>query len=316
MRISVILCTHNRCQTLVNALKSVSHSILPQAVTWEVLVVDNNSNDRTKEVVEDLCRRFPNRFRYLFERQPGKSNALNTGIREARGEVLAFVDDDVVVEATWLQNLTAPLLNGECVGAGGRILPEHGFTPPRWFPLNDRHALAVLALFDLGPIPGRLTEPPFGTNMAFQKEIFERYGGFRTDLGPSPGSRIRNEDTEFGLRLLSAKETLRYEPSAVVYHLVPQNRLTKKYFSEWTFDKGRADVREFGIEPTTKWFFASIPCYGFRRLAIWALRWLISFDPRRRFSCRLKALYAAGQIVECYGQSCKTNGHRQKFAQL
>ena len=66
--------------------------------------------------------------------------------------------------------------------------------------------------------PIELSQPPFGTNMAFQKKVFEKHGGFRLDLGPRPGSELRNEDTEFGRRLLAAGERLRYEPSATVYH--------------------------------------------------------------------------------------------------
>ena len=115
----------------------------------------------------------------------------------------------------------------------------------------------------LGPRAGALTEPPFGTNMAFQKEVFEKYGGFRTDLGPRPGNEIRNEDTEFGHRLLAAGERLRYEPSAVVYHSVSEDRIQKKYLLAWWFDKARADIRQFGIASETRWFVAGIPFYFF-----------------------------------------------------
>src|SRR5580704_1493640 len=109
MRITVILCTHNRCRSLAKALESVAASQLSTSTDWEVLVVDNNSSDQTREAVETYCRRYPVRFRYVFEPQPGKSYALNSGIREALGEILAFMDDDVTVEPTWLQNLTANL---------------------------------------------------------------------------------------------------------------------------------------------------------------------------------------------------------------
>ena len=98
MNITVILCTFNRSQSLVRALGSVVLSRLPEAVTWEVLVVDNNSCDQTREVVADFCARYPGRFRYVFESEPGKSNALNRGVAEAHGDVLAFMDDDVIVD--------------------------------------------------------------------------------------------------------------------------------------------------------------------------------------------------------------------------
>jgi glucosyl-dolichyl phosphate glucuronosyltransferase len=302
MNITVILCTYNRCQTLAKALASVAVSTLPESIEWEVLVVDNNSTDRTREVVEDYCRLYPGQFRYLFEPQPGKSHALKAGIQTARGDILAFMDDDVTVEPTWLQNLTAALHDGQWVGAGGRILPEQTFSPPRWLPLQDRYALAPLVLFDLGPRAGALTEPPFGTNMAFQKKVFEKYDGFRTDLGPRPGSEIRNEDTEFGHRLLAAGERLRYEPSAVVYHSVSENRVQKEYFLAWWFDKARADIWQGGIPCDTRWFVAGIPLYLFRRLAVWTVRWMVAVEPSRRFSNKIKAWTVAGQILECYRQ--------------
>ncbi len=83
MKITVILCTFNRCQLLAKTLNSVAHSTLPDAVDWEVLVVDNNSSDQTPDVVNSFCHKYPGRFRYLFEPHPGKSHALNAGIREA-----------------------------------------------------------------------------------------------------------------------------------------------------------------------------------------------------------------------------------------
>ena len=123
MKITVILCTFNRSESLARALESVAVSRLPDSVDWEVLVVDNNSQDQTRDVTENFCREYPGRFRYLFEAKPGKSNALNTAIREAQGDVLSFMDDDVIVEATWLQSLTASLRNGNWSGAGGELFP-------------------------------------------------------------------------------------------------------------------------------------------------------------------------------------------------
>jgi glucosyl-dolichyl phosphate glucuronosyltransferase len=304
MKITVILCTFNRCEILANALESVARSILPDAVDWEVLVVDNNSSDRTSDVVRSTSERYPGRFRYLFEPQPGKSRALNAGIREARGNLLAFIDDDVVVEPTWLQNLTAALNKGECAGVAGSILPEGSFSPPRWIPLKDQHALAPLAIFNPDREAGPLNESPYGANMAYQKRVFGRYGGFRTDLGPEPGSGNpqKCEDSEFGHRLLTAGETLRYEPTAVVYHSVPSNRVQKKYFLAWWFDKARSDIRAFGIPADTKWFVAGIPLYLFRRLVVWTLRWMVGVEPSRRFSCKLKVWTAAGMFLECFRQ--------------
>jgi len=296
--ITVILCTYNRDVALGKALESVAAQKVLDSVAWEVLVVDNNSKDQTRAVVEDFCRRYPGRFRYLFEPRPGKSYALNAGIREARGQVLAFIDDDVTAEPDWLQNLTFGLHSGEWAGAGGRILPPGDFSPPRWLSLKYRHWLGTLALFDLGTQPGNLTEPPFGTNMAYRREVFERYDAFRLDLGPRPDSEIRGEDTEFGARILAAGLRLRYEPAAVVHHPVPEHRLQKKYFLAWWFDKGRSDLREFGVPPNTSYFVAGIPLLLLRRSVTWALRWMFAVSPARRFFCNSRLRWLAGQIVE------------------
>jgi glycosyltransferase involved in cell wall biosynthesis len=302
MKITVIVCTYNRCQSLANALNSVAAQVLSGPVEWEVLVVDNNSHDQTREVVETFCRRYPSRFRYLFEPQKGLSYARNAGIRNAQGDVLAFTDDDVIVDAMWLQNLASVMDAGAWQGAGGRILPDQGFSPPRWLATKERYALAPLAIFDLGDEARDLTEPPFGANMAFRKAVFQKYGGFRTDLGPRPDSMVRGDDTEFGGRLLAAGEGLRYEPSAVVIHPAPKDRLQKEYFLAWWFAKGRANVREFGAPPRTR-RLCGIPLYLFRRLAVWTLRWMVAVEPSRRFSCKLKVWSLAGEILECYGQS-------------
>jgi glycosyltransferase involved in cell wall biosynthesis len=252
-------------------------------------------------VVEDFSRRHP-RFVYLFEPKQGKSHALNAGIQKAQGDVLVFTDDDVTVEPTWLENLTVLLRNSQCAGAGGRVLPDRSFSPPRWLSIENRYSLAPLAIFDRGAEPVELMEAPFGNNMAFRKEVFSKHGYFRTDLGPQPGSGNpqKSEDSEFGQRLLAAGERLRYEPSAVVYHGIPPNRIQKKYFLDWWFDKERSDIRAFGISGNTRWFVVGVPFYLFRRLLRWTVQWMISVKPSQRFACKLKVWSLAGAILECY----------------
>jgi glucosyl-dolichyl phosphate glucuronosyltransferase len=307
MKITVILCTFNRCRSLAKTLESVATSTLPDSVEWEVLVVDNNSTDLTREVVEDFSRRCPGRFHYVFEPRPGKSFALNTGVRGAQGDVLAFTDDDVTVEPTWLQNLTAALHNTEWAGTGGRTLPMQTFSPPRWFGLNL--AGALYAHFDLGDVPCQLDRAPYGANMAFRKEMFERYGLFRTDMGPSPNREIPrpNEDTEFGCRLMSAGEHLRYEPSAVLHHPVPEDRFRKEYFLAWWFDFGRATKRAEVRRRDILWIqrdYLSMLKWGAVLIPVRTLRWVLTLNPQRRFYCKCSVWKTAGEIVEVYRRSC------------
>lgn len=301
MTITAILCTYNRCTSLATALASAAALKLPDSVEWEILVVDNNSKDQTRSVVEDFSLRYPGRFRYLFEPKPGKSHALNAGIRDARGDVLAFMDDDVTVEPTWLHNLTASLHDHQWAGAGGRILPNWTCSPPHWLPDDSHYATAPLAGFDLGDQPGELSEPPLGTNMAFRKSLFQDLGGFRTDLGPRPGSEIRAEDTEFGRRVLAAGKRLRYEPTAIVYHPVSQYRVRKDYYLAWWFDNGRSAVREFGALPGVR-CWRGVPLLEFRRLVVWTIRWMLAVEPRKRFENKLSVWTNAGRIVESYHQ--------------
>ena len=193
----------------------------------------------------------------------------------------------------------------EWSGVGGRILPEQSFTPPVWLTLHDRYALAPLAIFDLGTESRELFESPFGTNMAFHRSMFEKYGTFRIDLGPRPNSEIRDEDTEFGRRLLAAGERIKYEPRAVVHHEVPQKRLKREFFLKWWFDKGRGSVREAGVSAHREISISGIPLHLFRHGATGALRWMFSVDRAKRFSRKLNVWLLAGKIVESYQQSKK-----------
>ena len=286
---------------------------MPVSVEWEVLVVDNNSTDRTREAVESLSLRFGGRFRYLFESKQGKSHALNTGIAEAKGEVLVFVDDDVTVDVDWLRNLTQPLLEGEWAGAGGRVRPKLAGPTPNWLPSTD-YILGPFGLFDQGDKPCALTKPPIGNNMAFHKGVFRKHGAFRTDLGPCPGSEIRNEDTELGRRFMTSGEQLCYVASAVVYHLVPEKRIRKEYFLKWWFDKARADVRETGFPDDGKWMVWRIPLLSVRRVLRWSLQWMVSADPRSRFERKVNVWINVGVILETYRLSARTQESYDKKA--
>jgi glycosyltransferase involved in cell wall biosynthesis len=296
-QITVILCTYNRCQILPMALESIAASELPDSTQWEVLVVDNNSTDQTREVVQDFCRRYPGRFRYLFEPQQGKSYALNAAIRESQSEILAFADDDALVESGWLWDLTSSLYGGDWVGAGGRIVPVWPRSLPAWLATSDPHTMGPFVAFDLGSEAGPLTRPPYGANMAFRREAFEKYGNFRTDLGPRPGSEIRREDIEFAERLLVAGEPLRYQPGAVVHHPVPEGRMKKMFVLRWWFWYGYSEVAESGAPPSEAWLVAGLPLYLLRRCLRWALQWIVSLSAPRRFACLRNAWYLAGSLL-------------------
>ena len=314
MKIAVILCTYNRCQSLARALESLAASCMPASAHWQVIVVDNNSNDQTRSVVEEFARRFAGRFEYLFEPRQGKSHALNLGVQHAEADVLCFLDDDVQVDPHWVQRLSGALEDPQWSGGGGRIAPEARFIPPRWLDTEERYALAPLAMFDPAIPAGEIREPPFGTNMAIRREMFLKYGGFRIDLGPQPGGEFKNEDVEFGWRILAAGERFCYVPDAVVYHSISHHRVTKSYFLTWWYGKGRSEIRQSGVNGDHRLGVLGVPVDRFLRLALWTVRWLSAFQSARRFSCKLNVWQLAGMIRECFAQSRKT--HRIRTTQL
>jgi glycosyltransferase involved in cell wall biosynthesis len=302
MRISVVLCTFNRCTILPKVLDSLAAQLFSEAVSWEVIVVDNNSNDQTRAIVEVYCEKYPARYRYVFEQQQGLSRARNTGIRVAQGEIIAFIDDDVIAERTWLQSLTGSFDDVQWAGAGGRVAPPMDFRPPYWLTIGGEMDLGgALALFDLGDLPIEMKRAPYGANMAFRKTMFDKHGTFRVDLGRCGTSLLSGEDTEFGKRLMAADERLRYEPSAVVHHPVPAERLSKMYFRRWWFDFGRTRIIERGARP---------PILGIPReagsvlnilwhfLPIRILQWLLSRKPQDRFYKECQVWLTVGELVQ------------------
>src|SRR3989337_1168394 len=136
MDATVLIATYNRAALLDETLAWLARMRVSPTLTWDVIVVDNNSSDDTRAVVERHIARFPVRLRYLFEPTQGRSSALNSGIAQATGEVLVFTDDDVRVADGWLDAATGPLMGGEATIAysGGPVRPIWGRQPP---PLLD-----------------------------------------------------------------------------------------------------------------------------------------------------------------------------------
>lgn len=301
-KISVVLCTYNRCAVLREALESLARQTMPDEQDWEILVIDNNSKDDTPQVVEEFARRTSGRFRYLFEPLQGLSRARNTGIRNAKGDVIAFTDDDVIAEPDWLHRLTEHLSTGDWAGAGGKIVPPRAFVPPRWLQVGGTLDMGgALALFDLGDNAQSLERAPYGANMAFAKTVFEKYGLFREDLGRCGAGLLSGEDTEFGNRLIEAGERLRYQPASIVHHPVAEERLKKSYFRAWWFSFGRTRVIErAGRQPyrgIPREYF-SIVNLLFRFLPMRTFKSFVSTDARSRFYWHCQTMLTLGEISQ------------------
>jgi glycosyltransferase involved in cell wall biosynthesis len=288
--ISVIVCTYNRSHSLKVTLASLQRMHVPADLAWELVVIDNNSSDDTEEVVREYQRTAPFAVRYFFESTQGHSQARNRGIVEAQGVVLAFTDDDVIVDSYWLAELKQSYDQLHCLGVGGKIVPVWSSERPAWLREDGPYPLMrAIVSFDPGEDVSVLKTPPFGANMSFRRSAFERYGLFRTDLGRRGTRLMGSEDTEFGRRLLSSNERLIYNSRAIVHHPVEQERLTRGYFQRWYFEYGRASIRT-GASPRG---FVSL-----RDLTANLVRWATAIDPQRRFYYRLAVCRSFGRLCE------------------
>lgn len=298
MKITVIICTYNRCRTVTESLDSVAAQNMPDSAEWEVIVVDNNSTDETQQVLAEYCRRHP-RFRCIFEAKQGLSHARNAGIANATGDILAFTDDDVIADPDWLRNLTGALHDGEWDGAGGHIIPVWPGELPKWLSKEDFLILGPFTGFDKGPIPCELNCEPYGGNAAFRRELFERCGVFRIDLGRNNKNLLGHEDLDLGKRFRAAGARLRYEPNAIIRHPVPKGRMSKQYVLRWTYWDTRSELAE-GRSARQPFAVAGVPLGHFRRLVRWTLQWLISGNAQQRFFCERKIWILFGSIAAGY----------------
>jgi GT2 family glycosyltransferase len=294
--ISVIVCTYNRRTTLAQTLRSL-RELRIDGVDWELILVDNKSTDGTADVLREFAGSSGLNVRIVFEPVQGLSQARNTGIRHASGDIIAFTDDDVLVDPRWLCQLQDTFDKYECAGVGGRIIPLWDAPPPRWLHLEGPNSLrhGAIVKFDEGPRVLELRKPPFGANMSFRREVFESVGPFRTDFGKCGSSWMTGEDIEFCLRLLRSGRKIMYAPGAVIYHRVPQAGLRKRFESHY-LSYGRCQIRLYGL-PSHVALWSGAPRYLYRTLASEAVQWLMSFD-RMRFYHKLQAYEALGMICE------------------
>ena len=218
--LSIIICTRNRAEELAGCVRS----IVPQAGEFddvEILVVDNGSTDNTSEVVERISEETGGPIRYVFEPVAGLCQARNRGRAEARGRVLAYLDDDVIIGDEWVRRVRQHFLNGKSDCLGGKVTANLVGEPP--FKVDD----SMLWFFQataFGEKPRELVHPehPIGCNMAFTTDVFDVIGGFDTNL------KLYGDETDFFRRASDAGFSTWYDPEAVVDQTIPADRLTKE----------------------------------------------------------------------------------------
>ncbi len=239
IRLSLIIPTHNRSERLIAALESVIRQDLP-AADWECVVVSNNSTDDTVARFGDFAARYPGlNLRLVTEDGPGVSYARNRGIAETSAPLLVFIDDDERINPGFLRAYADFFdAHPDAVVAGGRIIAEYVTGRPAW--LSKYTVRPIANPMDFGdavrPFPaGRV---PGGGNMAFRRSAALRYGGFDPSLGRVGRMLIGGEENDFFERLMRGGETCWYVPGAVMWHIIPPEKLTESYFRRLCYNVG------------------------------------------------------------------------------
>lgn len=301
--ISVIICTHNRCESLKGTLESLLGQRGNGDFQYEVIVVDNNSKDMTKEVVMSFKKRLEERLRYVFEGNLGLSYARNKGIEESGGEIIAFTDDDVAVAKNWLKTINDTFCRYNCMAMGGRVLPIRSFKPPAWIQVSGPYRiLAAVTSFDRGNRIKQLKYgdyPPIGANFAFRRIAFKKYGLFDVNLGNKGSGIIAGDDNEFSNRLLKNNESFIYAPEVIVYHSVDERKFKKSFCRKWYFSLGRGSQRRKEYPQDGIRYF-NIPRYLFKQLLQNISKWMAALVTFRKtnivFYYELHVLYVLGKI--------------------
>ena len=227
-QISAIICTYNREEYLSAAIDSL---LQQDFYSYEVIVVDNASSDRTRDIVGE---RLSNpRLNYVYEPILGLSVARNTGAKEARSPILAYLDDDAVASPLWLKAIYhAYQSNKKLAIAGGKVtlLWPNEFTPPKWLSAG---LAGNLGAYDLGEEIVYINNPnltPRGVNYSLRRSFLEQVGGFNTKLGRIGTNLLSNEELHMTELALQGGWQVAYLPDALVAHNVALERLERIWF--------------------------------------------------------------------------------------
>jgi len=239
--ISVVICTYNRAEILKETLKSWL-SVDGLASNVELIIVDNNSTDHTKHVVESFRPACPTQLRYVREANAGLSYARNRGIDEASGNIVAFVDDDVYFDKCWV-NAVLEVFNdhSEISCLGGKSIPKFDGDKPDWITENLLGLYGCTRSGDLDKLM-IFPEYPFGLNMAFRKSVFSQVGKFNPRLGRVKKSLLSGEEKDMFYRISKAGLKVFYSPKAVIYHRIPIDRMNKRWILKRIYWQAASDV--------------------------------------------------------------------------
>lgn len=273
--LSIIVCTYNRSAQLVRTLESLIALVVPQGITAQLVVVNNNSSDDTA----DVCRRFAAterlRFTYCEERKQGLSHARNCGVAAATGNVVIFTDDDITVPSDWLAGYAGVFVRTGADCVFGKIVPDWGGQgPPSWY--DDAFSM-IFGKLDYGDrelIVNSRRHEFFGANFAVDRKLIVDYGGFDPALGRTPDKLYISEERKLFLRLVADRRKIVYAPNICVRHHISERMRSKQYIEQYYRDTAVSLVNIAPVNPGRQVF--GVPYF---RL-IEFLRTLVMFVPR------------------------------------
>ena len=267
MQIDVIIATYNRQALLKRLLESVRRAVVPSDVTVRIIVSDNNSSDGTRGLVARLQSEWKRgALGYVFEKRQGKSFALNTALSAADGDIVGFLDDDEEVAPNWFETVRRVFDDPSVAFASGPYLPNWAADVPAWLPPDYP---AVIGWVDAGPGTLEYDVNYFGNmmggNAAIRTHIVKRLGGFNTNIGRAGSNLCGCEDAELSHRLTASGAKGLYVPDMVIYHHVPAERLTKRYYRRWCLHHAVSLAQVDDARPQAVAYFCRIPRYRIGR---------------------------------------------------
>ncbi len=245
--ITVIIPTRNRAELLRNALESITSQIYPSS-EFEVIIVNNASTDHTVGVVDSFLTRFAH-IRCVYEPELGLHAGRHRGLKEAKGDVLVYVDDDIIATPSWLSAIAENFIDSKVVMVGGNNFPEFQGDVPDWLqklwlrPSMGGHGIGSLSILSL-PEGHRSFSPYYvwGCNFSIRKQVLLDAGGFHPDGMPPELIRFRGDgESHVSGYVIKQKLNCSFDSRASVYHAVTSERMTFDYFRQRSFNQGISD---------------------------------------------------------------------------
>lgn len=296
MLVTVGICTWNRADLLRRTLTCLEQLVIPPGVSWELLVVDNNSSDETSAVLQSFVGRLP--LRPLFEGRQGKSVSCNTLLAAARGDLLLWTDDDACPDPHWIGTMCRAFERDHAGLVFGIVRPLWLGASPAWF---GPRFWGNFALLDYGDTPFVVTDdehPFYGVNYGMRTGVLRSLGGFREDLGPVLHAG-GGEDTDLYERVRAADVTITYEPAAVVGHMIESWRCTRSFHRKRSWHGSKPYFHALLTESPSVPRLFHIPRYLYRQALDHAGHYAkaaLSGDRSERFFRELKLIQFAGLV--------------------